>query len=412
MEDADGGFRVVSRKRGKKKKLNSSKEDVHFHPSNLSVTSDIDVPSLITKIRHCVNDLQISRFFNELKETWQTVQLENSNRLPQSEILVEHPIKECLIEDSYAQGRDHGSRSNVTQESSALLEHIDPSQSKSDEQIFARIEDEVEKTGQASSKMPDTSPYNAMDSRIPETETTQSGALLDDTVELTQEGHMDTVGVEKHGCLEIKPEEDLTEARFTEDRRVTQIVCYGLGNFSSCVTARFQLALLVLLNSLISPKSCYLYDPNFTDVEKEVLEKLGFSLINKNEEGKRKSSQPTLFFMPHCGKPLYNNLLWANWSLELSNIIILGNSFDNFSERFTDKLLKEEVPYIHKIIPFHREFPLRNSFQYTDIFNDMAFQVFPATILRTAPSTFWANRPEPSYDHIDSVEIITASTSR
>nr|XP_054749280.1 SRR1-like protein [Lytechinus pictus] len=410
MEDADDGFRVVSRKKGKKNKLNSSNKDVHFHPSYLSVTSDIDVPSLITKIRHSVNDLQISRFFKELKETLQTVQVENSNRLPQSEILVEHPIQECVIEDSDAQGRDHGSQSNVTQESSAPLEHIDPN--KMDEQMFARIGGEVEKTGQASSRMPDTSPYNAMESRIPETETTQSGALLDDTVVLKQEGHMDTARAEKRGCLEMNPEEDLTEARVTEDRTVTQVVCYGLGNFSSCVTARFQLALLVLLNSLISPKSCYLYDPNFTDVEKEVLEKLGFSLINKNEEGKRKSSQPTLFFMPHCGKPLYNNLLWANWSLELSNVIILGNSFNNFSERFTEKLLKEEVPYIHKIIPYHREFPLRNSFQYTDIFNDMAFQIFPATILRTAPSTFWANRPEPSYDHIDSVEIITASTSR
>ncbi|XP_054749280.2 uncharacterized protein LOC129254783 [Lytechinus pictus] len=405
MEDADDGFRVVSRKRGKKNKLNSSNKDVHFHPSNLPVTSDIDVPSLITKIRHSVNDLQISRFFKELKETLQTVQVENSNRLPQSE------VSKIVIEDSNAQGRDHGSQSNVTQENSAPLEQIDPSQSKSDEQIFARIADEVEKREQASSRTPDTS-HLATDSRNPEAIITQPGALFDDTVELTQEGNMDTAGAETHGCLEINLQEDLTEARVTEDRTVTQVVCYGLGNFSSCVTARFQLALLVLLNSLISPKSCYLYDPNFTEVEKEILEKLGFSLINKNEEGKRKSSQPTLFFMPHCGKPLYNNLLWANWSLELSNIIILGNSFNNFSERFTDKLLKEEVPYIHKIIPYHREFPLRNIFQYTDIFNDMAFQIFPAIVLRTAPSTFWTNRPEPSYDHIDSVEIITASTSR
>eukprot|EP00057_Strongylocentrotus_purpuratus_P003326 XP_003726417.1 PREDICTED: SRR1-like protein [Strongylocentrotus purpuratus] len=218
-------------------------------------------------------------------------------------------------------------------------------------------------------------------------------------------------GVEKLGFLENYSGEILTESRIAKDRRVEQIVCYGLGNFSSCVTARFQLALLILLNSLISPKSCYLYDPNFSDVEKQVLEKLGYSLIDKNEEGKRQVTEPTLFFMPHCGKPLYNNLLWANWGQRLSNLIILGNSFNNFSERFTARQLKEEVPYIHKIIPYHHEVSVRNSFQYTDIFNDMALQVFPVDLLQTAPSTLWTDQPEPRYDHMSSVEIITTSST-
>ena len=51
------------------------------------------------------------------------------------------------------------------------------------------------------------------------------------------------------------------------------------------------------------------------------------------QEGKRKVSEKTLFYMLHCGKPLYNNLLWANWSEQISNVVILGNSFVSYEER-------------------------------------------------------------------------------
>ena len=42
----------------------------------------------------------------------------------------------------------------------------------------------------------------------------------------------------------------------------------------------------------------------------------------------------TLFFMLHCGKPLYNSVLWANWGPGLSNVIILGNRFSSYQERY------------------------------------------------------------------------------
>ena len=43
----------------------------------------------------------------------------------------------------------------------------------------------------------------------------------------------------------------------------------------------------------------------------------------------------TLFYMPHCGKALYNNLLWANWTPELlTNLLIIGNSFQHVCDRY------------------------------------------------------------------------------
>lgn len=53
------------------------------------------------------------------------------------------------------------------------------------------------------------------------------------------------------------------------------------------------------------------------------------------QEGKRKVTQKTLFYMPHCTKPLYSNVLWANWCPSgLSNVFILGNSFAHYSHRY------------------------------------------------------------------------------
>jgi len=46
-------------------------------------------------------------------------------------------------------------------------------------------------------------------------------------------------------------------------------------------------------------------------------------------------SRRTLFFMPHCGKTLYGNVLEANWSREgLECLVVLGNSFASYSDRY------------------------------------------------------------------------------
>lgn len=53
------------------------------------------------------------------------------------------------------------------------------------------------------------------------------------------------------------------------------------------------------------------------------------------QEGKRSvCGAPTIFYMPHCGTALYNNLLWSNWSADaLSKVVIIGNSFRGLEER-------------------------------------------------------------------------------
>lgn len=55
----------------------------------------------------------------------------------------------------------------------------------------------------------------------------------------------------------------------------------------------------------------------------------------RGQEGKHGiEGAATLFYMVHCGKALYNNLLWSNWSpAALSKLVIIGNSFRGIEER-------------------------------------------------------------------------------
>ncbi|KAL1768707.1 SRR1 isoform X2 [Sigmodon hispidus] len=130
-------------------------------------------------------------------------------------------------------------------------------------------------------------------------------------------------------------------------------VCYGLGNFASCVTARSQLAFMLLfLEKYKIPRShCWVYDPLFSQTEISVLTCLGVTVLNENEEGKHSvHGQPTVFYMPHCGTALYNNLLWSNWSIDdLSRVVIIGNSFRGLEERLLARILQKNYPYIEKV---------------------------------------------------------------
>lgn len=115
---------------------------------------------------------------------------------------------------------------------------------------------------------------------------------------------------------------------------VKDIVCYGIGCFGTCYISRQQLALLLHIASVKQARRVLVYDPILSSQENAALEKLGCICIDKNEACKRKVEDYTLFYMPHCGRAMYNNILWANWSPEqLSKVALIGNSFHSYLER-------------------------------------------------------------------------------
>ncbi|XP_054450385.1 SRR1-like protein [Pteronotus mesoamericanus] len=191
-------------------------------------------------------------------------------------------------------------------------------------------------------------------------------------------------------------------------------VCYGIGNFATCVIARNQLTFLLLfLEKCQIPRShCWVYDPLFSQLEIAVLNTLGVTVLRENEEGKRSvCGEPTIFYMLHCGTALYNNLLWSNWSADaLSKMVIIGNSFKGLEERLLTRILQKNYAYVAKILKGLEEHAFPQSPQYTDTFNDTAVHWFPVRKLCQLSPDTWAFREEPDYRGCEDLEIIQNET--
>ncbi|XP_055650352.1 SRR1-like protein isoform X3 [Falco peregrinus] len=187
-------------------------------------------------------------------------------------------------------------------------------------------------------------------------------------------------------------------------------VCYGLGRFSVCPAARHQLAfLLLLLEELgVPPGRCALFDPAFSAQEADALRELGLRLLPENEEGKHDvEGSATLFYMVHCGKALYNNLLWRNWSAgALAKMVIIGNSFKGIEERLLSRILERDYSYIAKVLKGTEEVALPTHPRYLDTFNDTSIHWFPLQKLKELSPEVWEFMEEPMYQDCDDLEII------
>lgn len=187
-------------------------------------------------------------------------------------------------------------------------------------------------------------------------------------------------------------------------------ICYGLGRFGGCPAARHQLAfLLLLLEELgVPPDRCSLFDPVFSAQEAAALGELGLRLLPDNEEGKHGiEGSATLFYMVHCGKALYNNLLWRNWSEgALSKMVIIGNSFKGMEERVLSGILERDYSYIAKVLKGTEEVALPAHPRYLDTFNDTSVHWFPLHKLKELAPEVWDFVEEPTYQDCDDLEII------
>ncbi|ESO97943.1 hypothetical protein LOTGIDRAFT_103688 [Lottia gigantea] len=201
---------------------------------------------------------------------------------------------------------------------------------------------------------------------------------------------------------------------YDEVESKTELVVYGVGNFSSSLIAKQQLDLVSALRRdlKISKGSSYCYDPVFTQVEIKALTQLGWIVPNENEEGKRNSKNKCIYYLPHCGKSLYNNILWSNWSVDtLPGIIIIGNSFTAITDRTPKRLLEKCGGYILKIQPYTTEIPLPTRlYKDNDVFNDISIHVFTRSNIQTLSDVFWTDVTEPVYTDEDS-DFISAKKS-
>jgi hypothetical protein len=172
---------------------------------------------------------------------------------------------------------------------------------------------------------------------------------------------------------------------------VQTIVCYGLGSLT-IKRSRMQLALVCLVAEHLSTIKVWSYDPCHTIQDKLLLEDCGINIISENEQGKRMISEGEnriLFFMPHCDRWLYNNVIDYQIQQEnLADISILGNSFIEYTRRFP-----EENDSIYKSLAIlnERKVPIQPGEDSVDIdthamfeaFNDLRLMTFSSTIGHT-----------------------------
>ena len=143
------------------------------------------------------------------------------------------------------------------------------------------------------------------------------------------------------------------------------MVIYGIGSIESYETPRFQLSLAILMKR----KFCWIrdievFDPILSATESRVLESLGCSVLSVNEQGCRRATKPLLFYMPHCEAGLYNNLLQANWELELLNhIVLFGNSFEmyEFFSEIKNSIVVESTKHVLAARKFADEYVIKTA---------------------------------------------------
>ena len=106
--------------------------------------------------------------------------------------------------------------------------------------------------------------------------------------------------------------------------------------------------------------------------------------------------------LPHCPRQLTNNLLFSNWKPRLlENILLISNSLTNISE----SVRSSNVKFINAVVEHNilEEKKIRNSFKFSDIFNDLSLHSFK--VQENIDKDVW-QMPRPAYDEAD-VEFIS-----
>lgn len=161
-----------------------------------------------------------------------------------------------------------------------------------------------------------------------------------------------------------------------------QMVIYGIGSIESYEPPRFQLSLAILMKRKFSwIGDIEVFDPVLSATESWVLEALGCTVLSVNEEGRRQALKPTLFFMPHCEAELYNNLLQANWRVDLLNrIVLFGNSFETYEQNivyYRNSSIINSARHVIAVRKFSDEFRIKTiSDDYFAAFLDSSWHFF------------------------------------
>lgn len=157
---------------------------------------------------------------------------------------------------------------------------------------------------------------------------------------------------------------------------IKRIVGYGLGSIETSFISRQQLAFLLLIMDE-TKCHCEVFDPIFTELDKEVLKTFNIIVSDANTQAQQKLSELTLVYMPHCGKALYNNIISSNWCKDdLANVVLIGNRLDMYLEKSTTATMQKRTPMLLRSLDVLESVEFL-PFSHNDrAFNDLAWSTF------------------------------------
>ncbi|KAI9997987.1 hypothetical protein PInf_002321 [Phytophthora infestans] len=176
------------------------------------------------------------------------------------------------------------------------------------------------------------------------------------------------------------------------------LVGYGLGSFCASSSAVHQLGFLVALTEALGGRQseanlhcAEIFDPAMNQSDGAIAEHFQLKVIQENEHGRRRVASNTVFFMPHCGIALYQNVLACNWGPAIKKLVIIGNSFSAYGDRLIGAKERGEVLLV-SVLPYLDEVPLpcgvakrHDDFsRYEAAFNDLSILRFQPTVLDRA----------------------------
>ncbi|OAX35571.1 hypothetical protein K503DRAFT_868169 [Rhizopogon vinicolor AM-OR11-026] len=179
-------------------------------------------------------------------------------------------------------------------------------------------------------------------------------------------------------CLDL-----IQDALRETDISCPDVLCLGLGSPSMSREARAQLAFLIRSCVVLDIGSVSIYDPVFTDADKEFFQGLGMRCL-ADTDAKHTVESPTILYMPHCDLELYESIIGANWSEDnLRRIIFIANRFSDYTDNNSRSKLEVESPRLMRLVPQLECYPLPTLGTFSSAFNNLSVQYVGLASLST-----------------------------
>ncbi|KAH0793353.1 SRR1-like protein [Histomonas meleagridis] len=173
---------------------------------------------------------------------------------------------------------------------------------------------------------------------------------------------------------------------------INSIRCLGIGDPCKSAAARLQTSFILKLSTKCNIQNITYFDPVLCESCRSILTRMGFECEEEDLEGFIKFSPNTAFYMPHCPRFLYHNLLLANWDeSQLQHLIIVGNSFESYEEKV--RMLKQpNSSCVEDLFATKSVHEIKLDFKGNDFFDSTSLMLFCPNFLPPKEDNFWQNR--------------------